>query len=53
MAAPFDREPRPGKGAGGDVLALWAERNGRRRADAPGWMPAFRGQSRRAPAGGG
>jgi hypothetical protein len=26
MAAPFDREPSPGKGAGGDVLALWAER---------------------------
>ena len=36
MAAPFDREPGPGKGAGGDVLALWAERTGRRRAGAPG-----------------
>ena len=37
MAAPFDREPRPGKGAtGGDVLALWAERTGRRRAGVPG-----------------
>jgi len=32
MAAPFDREPGPGGGAGGDVLALWAERTGRRRA---------------------
>jgi site-specific DNA recombinase len=36
MAAPFDREPRPGKGAGGDVLALWAERTGRRRKSVPG-----------------
>ena len=36
MAAPFDREPRPGKGAGGDVLARWAERTGRRRAGVPG-----------------
>jgi len=36
MAAPFDREPRPGKRAGGDVLALWAERKGRRRAGVPG-----------------
>ena len=36
MAAPFDREPRPDKGAGGDVLALWAERTGRRRASVPG-----------------
>ena len=36
MAAPFDREPRPGKGAGGDVLALWAERTGRRRKGVPG-----------------
>ena len=36
MAAPFDREPSPGKGAGGDVLALWAERTGRRRAGVPG-----------------
>ena len=35
MAAPFDREPVPGKGAGGDVLALWAERTGRRRIGAP------------------
>ena len=32
MAAPFDREPGPGKGAGGNVLALWAERTGRRQA---------------------
>ena len=36
MAAPFDAEPRPGKGAGGDVLVLWAERTGRRRAGVPG-----------------
>jgi len=36
MAAPFDREPGPGKGAGGDVLALWAERTGRRRKGVPG-----------------
>jgi site-specific DNA recombinase len=36
MAAPFDREPRPGPGAGGDVLALWAERTGRRRKGVPG-----------------
>ena len=36
MAAPFGREPRPGKGAGGDVLALWAERTGRRWAGVPG-----------------
>ena len=36
MAAPFDREPGPGKGAGGDVLALRAERTGRRRAGVPG-----------------
>ena len=36
MAAPFDREPRPDKGAGGDVLALWAERTGRRRKGVPG-----------------
>ena len=36
MAAPFDREPRPGEGAGGDVLALWAERTGRRRKGVPG-----------------
>ncbi len=36
MAAPFDREPSPGKGAGGDVLALWTERTGRRRAGVPG-----------------
>jgi hypothetical protein len=35
MAAPFDREPKPGKGAGGDVLALWAERTGRRRKGVP------------------
>ena len=36
MAAPFDREPGAGKGAGGDVLALWAERTGRRRAGVQG-----------------
>jgi len=36
MAAPFDREPSPGKGAGGDVLALWAERTGRRWAGVQG-----------------
>jgi DNA invertase Pin-like site-specific DNA recombinase len=36
MAAPFAREPVPGKGADGDVLALWAERTGRRRAGVPG-----------------
>jgi site-specific DNA recombinase len=36
MAAPFDREPRPGEGVGGDVLALWAERTGRRRNGVPG-----------------
>ncbi len=36
MAAPFDPEPSPGKGAGGDVLALWAERTGRRRKGVPG-----------------
>ena len=36
MAAPFDREPRLGEGAGGDVLALWAERTGRRRKGVPG-----------------
>ena len=36
MAAPFDREPSPGKEANGDVLALWAERTGRRRADVQG-----------------
>ncbi len=35
MAAPFDREASPGKGAGGDVLAPWAERTGRRRAAWP------------------
>jgi site-specific DNA recombinase len=51
MAAPFDREPGPGKGAGGDVLALWAERTGRRRAGLPargGLRFAFYG---RVPAG--
>jgi site-specific DNA recombinase len=36
MAAPFDWEPRPCRGAGGDVLVLWAERTGRRRAGVPG-----------------
>src|SRR3974377_1424127 len=36
MAAPFDRESGPGKGAGGDVLALWAKRTGRHRAGVPG-----------------
>jgi len=36
MAAPSDWEPRPCKGAGGDVLVLWAERTGRRRAGVPG-----------------
>ena len=36
MAAPFDWEPRPCRGAGGDVLARWAERTGRRRAGVPG-----------------
>ena len=36
MAAPFDRDPRLGEGAGGDVLALWVERTGRRREGVPG-----------------
>jgi site-specific DNA recombinase len=36
MAAPFDRQPGPGERAGGDVLVLWAERTGRRRAGVPG-----------------
>jgi hypothetical protein len=36
MAAPFDREPGATKRAGGDVLALWAERTGRRRAGVQG-----------------
>src|SRR5450755_68959 len=36
MAAPFDREPGPGRAAGGDVLVLWAERTGQRRAGALG-----------------
>jgi hypothetical protein len=36
MAAPFDWEPSPGEGAGGDALALWAERTGRRRKGVPG-----------------
>ena len=36
MAAPFDWDPRPCRGAGGDVLVLWAERTGRRRAGVPG-----------------
>src|ERR1700687_3043890 len=36
MAAPFDRDPGAGKRAGGDVLALWAERTGRRRAGVQG-----------------
>jgi site-specific DNA recombinase len=36
MAASFDREPGPGKGANGDVLALWAERTGRRRTGVQG-----------------
>ena len=36
MAAPFDREPSPGQGAGGDVLAMWAEHTGRCRAGLPG-----------------
>jgi site-specific DNA recombinase len=35
MAAPFDREPSPGQGAGGDVLAMWAEHTGRCRAGLP------------------
>jgi len=34
MAAPFDREPGPGRAAGGDVLVLWAERTGQRWAGA-------------------
>jgi hypothetical protein len=36
MAAPFARAPVPGQGAGGDVLALRAERTGRGRTGAPG-----------------
>ena len=36
MAAPFDRELGAGKRAGGDVLALWAERTGRRRVGVQG-----------------
>jgi site-specific DNA recombinase len=36
MAAPFDREPGPGRAAGGDVLVLWAERTGQRRTGALG-----------------
>src|ERR1039457_6280022 len=34
MAAAFDREPGPGRAAGGDVLVLWAERTGQRWAGA-------------------
>jgi hypothetical protein len=36
MAAPFDREPGPGRAAGRDVLVLWAERTGQQRAGALG-----------------
>ena len=36
MAAPFTQEPGPGRRAGGDALALWAERTGRRRAGVAG-----------------
>ena len=36
MAAPFTREPGPGRRAGGDALVQWAERTGRRSGDAPG-----------------
>ena len=30
MAAPFTREPGPGRPEGGDALIQWAERTGRR-----------------------
>ena len=30
MAAPFTQEPGPRRSAGGDALAQWAERTGRR-----------------------
>ena len=30
MAAPFTREPGPGRRPGGDDLVQWAERTGRR-----------------------
>jgi hypothetical protein len=36
MAAPFDREPGPGRAAGGDALVLWAERTEQRRTGALG-----------------
>ena len=36
MAAPFDREPGAGRGAGGDALVLWAERTGLRGGGVPG-----------------
>jgi len=49
MAAPFDREPSPRERAGGDVLVLWAERTGRRRARrvAAGCGSRFTGGCRR------
>ncbi len=36
MAAPFTREPGPGRRAGGDDLVQWAERTGRRSRGGPG-----------------
>jgi site-specific DNA recombinase len=36
MAAPFTREPEPGRRADGDALVQWAERTGRRSGGGPG-----------------